>query len=542
MNDGPPLLVCKGIAESRGLRCSGARNWLSALLPTRNEEWLNGTHPGFLIAFGGSNSDTKPNDRLPIIECTHERSCTRKCVKKNHAKQTKKLIRLSQRIQAITNGYFGGYIGKRQPSGKAELKKCINHMYTLRNKIQGQSLNAKQRAVSGRMITDLEMNGTYRGAVEIFNLCRHLHAQDVLMAECIRTFDTAVLDGRAWLYRLGVEVTATGTEKAEWNMLVPKTRKPHQRSAHAKANDFDVYGLRPMRSPWRLLSPYEFFREWRAEPLLSPLQYDQQGVPRRTSWREDVPKNIRTGDKAAKPGDHYTVLPSLADTEISYITFPEEPRNLYVHFRHSWVLVRKRRPDVVCIEGTQMPRANRNPEENCKYFNVFFRPWTLTHGCPEVPHVSLLNLTQSSLQEAYSRFTEPNKRRRVPDKATSTCSLSSRQAWMNYIDGHVVSKNAERLIKNMLMQTIASSQYDEEANADEEKDESDVEEEIPPLKLTDTDLKTILGCGKESDDSEQLGKNPYGASSRNRCYRENMRKHSKLESVCGKRRQEQTKR
>ena len=88
-------------------------------------------------------------------------------------------------------------------------------MYSLRNKIQGQSLNAKQRAVSGRMITDLEMNGTYRGAVEIFNLCRHLHAQDVLMAECIRTFDTAVLDGRAWLYRLGVEAIATGKEQAE---------------------------------------------------------------------------------------------------------------------------------------------------------------------------------------------------------------------------------------------------------------------------------------------------------------------------------------
>ena len=113
---------------------------------------------------------------------------------------------------------------------------------------------------------------------------------------------------------------------------------------------------------------------------------------------------------------------------------------------------------------------------------------------------------------------------------------------MNYIDGHVVSKNAERLIKNMLMQTIASSQYDKEANADEEKDESDVEEEIPPLKLSDTDLKTILGCAKASDDSEQPGKNPYGTRSRNRCYSENMLKHSKLESVCGKRRQEQTRR
>ena len=73
----------------------------------------------------------------------------------------------------MANGYFGGYTGKRQPSGKAELKKCVNHMYSLRNKIAGHGVNAKHRAVSGRLITDLEMNGTYRGAVEIFNLCRH---------------------------------------------------------------------------------------------------------------------------------------------------------------------------------------------------------------------------------------------------------------------------------------------------------------------------------------------------------------------------------
>ena len=203
-------------------------------------------------------------------------------------------------------------------------------------------------------------------------------------------------------------------------------------------------------------------RPRRADPLLSPLQNNQQGVPRRTSWRENVPKTILFGNKAAKPGDHYTVLPSPADTEIAYIAFPEEPRNLYEHFRHSWVLVRKHRPDVVCIEGTAVPRASRNAEENCKYFNTLFRPWTLTQGCPEVPHVSLINLTQSSLQEAYSRSTDPNKRRRSSDDAAPTCTLSFRQARSDYIDGHVVSKNAERIIKNMLMQSIASSQYDKE--------------------------------------------------------------------------------
>ena len=225
MNEGEPLLVCRGIAKAKGLPCSGARNCLSTVLMTRNEEWVNGTLPGFLLAFGGSNSDTKPNDLLPIIECTHEPTCNKRCVRKNNLKQSKKLIRLAQRIQATTNGYFGGYVGKKQPGGKAELKKCINHMYTLRNKIQGQSQHAKQRAVSGRMITDLEMNGTYRGAVEVFNLCRHLDAQDVLMAECVRTFDTTNIDGRAWLNRLIIETGNANQEVAEWEMLVPKSKK-----------------------------------------------------------------------------------------------------------------------------------------------------------------------------------------------------------------------------------------------------------------------------------------------------------------------------
>ena len=95
---------------------------------------------------------------------------------------------MTQRVQSIVNGYFGGYIGKRQPNGKMELKKCVNHMYNLREKIMNKSNAGKHRAVSGRMVTDLEMHGTYRGAVEISQLCRNLRSNDVLFAECFRTF------------------------------------------------------------------------------------------------------------------------------------------------------------------------------------------------------------------------------------------------------------------------------------------------------------------------------------------------------------------
>ena len=103
---------------------------------------------------------------------------------------------MASMVQTITNGYFGGYIGKRQPCRKAELKKCINQMYNLRNKINDKGASAQHRAVSGRMITDLEMNGTYRRAVQITNLCRHLRHDDVLFAECTSTFASCQLYGR----------------------------------------------------------------------------------------------------------------------------------------------------------------------------------------------------------------------------------------------------------------------------------------------------------------------------------------------------------
>ena len=113
---------------------------------------------------------------------------------------------------------------------------------------------------------------------------------------------------------------------------------------------------------------------------------------------------MQRGDHTAMPYKDYLVVEPPADRGDEYVTFPQEPDNLYQYFRHSWVLVRKKRPDVVCIEGAPMPKANKSPEENCKYFNVFFRPWTLTHGTPEVPHIGLIGLLQSKVREAYARF------------------------------------------------------------------------------------------------------------------------------------------
>ena len=122
-----PIIVCKGLAKSFRLKTSGARNWLVQTLGIRNNAWLNGCMPGLCIAFGGSNSDVKINDRVPIIPETHERHCNKKsCMKKGLV--LRKATRVTQRTQSTTNGYFGGYIGKRQPAGTLETRTCIEKL------------------------------------------------------------------------------------------------------------------------------------------------------------------------------------------------------------------------------------------------------------------------------------------------------------------------------------------------------------------------------------------------------------------------------
>ena len=75
-------------------------------------------------------------------------------------------------MQVVTNGSYSGSIGKRHPSGSLEPKKCVDKLFTLRAKITGRGKAVQLRASNGSLVTELEMNSTFRGAVEIFNLCR----------------------------------------------------------------------------------------------------------------------------------------------------------------------------------------------------------------------------------------------------------------------------------------------------------------------------------------------------------------------------------
>ena len=149
---------------------------------------------------------------------------------------------------------------KRQPTGHMELRKCVEEMKRLKEKIADCSVDKQYRAVTGRMITDLEMNSTTRGAVEIFNLIINMRKDDVLFAECTCTFPTRVINAREWLHQLEIE---TGHRKVgEYVCLVPATRKPYKRTARSRAVFVDAYGFRPMVESLALLCPFEFVMFW----------------------------------------------------------------------------------------------------------------------------------------------------------------------------------------------------------------------------------------------------------------------------------------
>ena len=139
--------------------------------------------PGMCMAFAGSNTDVKPNDRLPITARAHEKVCKKSCVRKS---SFGKITRAAQRTQSATNRCSGGYVGKRQPIRSLETRKYVDKQFSLRANMAGKSQTRQLRAASGRMVIGMEMNNTCRGAAEVLNLCRNLRSNGVLFAESIR--------------------------------------------------------------------------------------------------------------------------------------------------------------------------------------------------------------------------------------------------------------------------------------------------------------------------------------------------------------------
>ena len=134
-----------------------------------------------------SNSHIAPNFRIPLTEATHDPSCTHRCT----TVSDKRLCQIAQRAMRQMTGYFSGYICKRQPVGRFELRAAAKALPLLHPKIASASVTGQLAQVVSRMFSALEGRGKLRTAAEEYNLAANAHAQDPTRAEYICTFNTA---------------------------------------------------------------------------------------------------------------------------------------------------------------------------------------------------------------------------------------------------------------------------------------------------------------------------------------------------------------
>ena len=102
------------------------------------------------------NIHTGPNYRAPLLASTHDPECKADCLQKN---TLSKMIACAQRAMRNTTGYYSGYICKKQPIGKFELKQAALNVRHLAHKISQRSQAQHYHHVANRMLGDLDCRG-----------------------------------------------------------------------------------------------------------------------------------------------------------------------------------------------------------------------------------------------------------------------------------------------------------------------------------------------------------------------------------------------
>ena len=105
-----------------------------------------------------------------------------------------------QAVMAAIAGYFGGYICKKQKVGQFELKKSIDALPLLKEKLASRTLNAGHQLahVCNRFFSVLESKGILRTGTEEFLLASRYRPDDPLNAEFVRTFRHRFFLGFVW--------------------------------------------------------------------------------------------------------------------------------------------------------------------------------------------------------------------------------------------------------------------------------------------------------------------------------------------------------
>ena len=111
----------------------------------------------------------------------------------------------------------------------------------------------------------------------------------------------------------------------------------------------------------------------------------------------------------------------------------------------------------------------------------------------DVPHLRHLGVSLTTLRKAYVPLVGPKKPRTQSEELGSLRREDLRQwtkAWDEYIRGEVVSKHCARLIQTFLTNTMARPS--EETTDERDADASDLDEEVPPLRLNLSMARSVI--------------------------------------------------
>ena len=342
------VVLCKGLLADMGMASTGRTSKLCSLHGPMNEENLNGTHPA-LLATLRCNSDVQLPYRLPLCTATH--ACDKDCLE---GLDEDAMVEAAQQSQDAQAGYACDYCNKRQPCAVHEVKEWCKGQHELGAQVRDERPNYIGKRLVARFMSDAYGKGIVRSQVESTNLRANVAETTATHAETFRTSQTEAFYGREYVETV-VRLNDRRQDGKRAVTIEVDRRNVHRRRVCLRDTAM-FYGQRPKYevrdtaketaatySPLWHLSPYEFVMSWEPQLVSYPLSLLDRNSSRHHAYltvtgaekvkkrRVDETTELIAGvDYKVKPGGlGWRAFPDTASTE---------------HFRHTWVLVRRRRP------------------------------------------------------------------------------------------------------------------------------------------------------------------------------------------------------
>ena len=436
------VVLCPGLVNKMGMASSGRRNRVGALQGPQNDEYLNGTHPAMSVALP-YNSDVQLPYRLPVCAHTHATQfCGDNCLAIVDHNASIEATQYSQDAQI---GYACDYQNKRAARCCNETKEFVKGHKDLGSALDNKPIGVISKRHVIRLCSDAYGKGVVRSLQESTNLRVYHKESDVLFAESIRTSGTVCFPGiDVTLWR---EAVIANVENVSMLAKIHVDRSNPRRGTAAIKNLVFLYGHRPKTSPCWFLSLYEFVRYWDVMPVRYPtcLQANEQDDKSMHAILTESGKRRLADAKATheKPdfqaGTDYIIKeapPADADW------YPFEETTFTSAYRHTWVLVRRRRPNDPTFLRCPMPRRGEcEAERNAAIIMTYFHPFTLNPdwNTEDVPFLGQLCAIGNSWHGSMLR-------------------------WFN---GRVLSAESSRYIQNFLVVTRVRPEEENLENSDD---------------------------------------------------------------------------